>query len=299
MESNYIAEHIRCTEKEKYLCIRTVKRIMELTNIARTQGILALENEIEENGESDLPLLKIGIALVVDGTDPEIVETILKNYLLSSEFTNQEFLENMLVYQGVLAIQMGENPRMIQEKLYALFGIQFREELKKKMKQGKVSEELTILIERCQRKLESFEKVSLLESLSDSRLDRRSIQRIMREISLPILEFALIGSSRRILELFLENMSKNNQKQFFEDICCMENIQKLTIEDSQKELLEVINRLEKQGEIIDTEKIQMLNQEEINQLLKSSYEASDKSFDSFRKGVRGVSVTFLPLKKEE
>lgn len=52
----------------------TIKSIIELSNVSRKEGLLALEEA--SNGIDD-PFLKKGIMLVVDGTDPELVRGIL------------------------------------------------------------------------------------------------------------------------------------------------------------------------------------------------------------------------------
>ena len=57
----------------------TIGNIIELSNVARKEGLLALEeagNNIED------PFLKKGIMLVVDGTDPELVRGILETDLM-------------------------------------------------------------------------------------------------------------------------------------------------------------------------------------------------------------------------
>ena len=54
----------------------TVKRIVELAEIARRESVLALDNvEIED------PFLKKGIQLAVDGTDPPLIKAILNTEL--------------------------------------------------------------------------------------------------------------------------------------------------------------------------------------------------------------------------
>ena len=60
----------------------TIKNIIELANVARKEGLLALEeaaNNIED------PFLKKGVMLVVDGTDPELVRGILETDLINIE----------------------------------------------------------------------------------------------------------------------------------------------------------------------------------------------------------------------
>lgn len=56
----------------------TIKSVMELSNIARKEGLLALE-EAANNLEDEF--LKKGVLLVVDGTDPELVRAILETEL--------------------------------------------------------------------------------------------------------------------------------------------------------------------------------------------------------------------------
>lgn len=51
-----------------------IRKIIELSNIARKEGLLALE---EASAELDDPFLRKGVLLIVDGTDPELVRGIL------------------------------------------------------------------------------------------------------------------------------------------------------------------------------------------------------------------------------
>ena len=57
-----------------------IKKIIDLANVARKEGLLSLE---EAAGDIDDAFLKKGIMLVVDGTDPELVRGILETELVS------------------------------------------------------------------------------------------------------------------------------------------------------------------------------------------------------------------------
>ncbi len=59
-----------------------ISNIINLANVARKEGLLALE---EASGEIDDPFLKKGIMLVVDGTDAELVRGILETELTCLE----------------------------------------------------------------------------------------------------------------------------------------------------------------------------------------------------------------------
>ncbi|MGN0141345.1 MAG: motility protein A [Roseburia sp.] len=60
----------------------TIKNILDLANIARKEGLLALEEAA--NGIED-DFLKKGIMLVVDGTDPELVRGIMETDMICVE----------------------------------------------------------------------------------------------------------------------------------------------------------------------------------------------------------------------
>ena len=57
-----------------------IKKIIELSNVARKEGLLSLE---EAAGGIDDAFLKKGIMLVVDGTDPELVRGIMETEMIS------------------------------------------------------------------------------------------------------------------------------------------------------------------------------------------------------------------------
>lgn len=59
-----------------------ITKIIDLANVARKEGLLALE---EASNDVDDPFLKKGIMLIVDGTDPELVRGILETELTCLE----------------------------------------------------------------------------------------------------------------------------------------------------------------------------------------------------------------------
>lgn len=59
-----------------------IKSIIDLSNVARKEGLLSLE---EAAADLDEPFLKKGILLIVDGTDPDLVRGIMETELVSVE----------------------------------------------------------------------------------------------------------------------------------------------------------------------------------------------------------------------
>ena len=73
----------------------TIRHIIMLSNTARKEGLLALE---ESAATLEDPFLKKGILLIVDGTDPELVRSILETELSCMEDRHKEkisFWENI------------------------------------------------------------------------------------------------------------------------------------------------------------------------------------------------------------
>lgn len=66
-----------------------IKNIIELSNVARKEGLLSLE---EATAELEEPFLKKGILLVVDGTDPDLVRGILETELISIEARHKKVI---------------------------------------------------------------------------------------------------------------------------------------------------------------------------------------------------------------
>lgn len=59
-----------------------IQKIIDLSNIARKEGLLSLE---EAASDLDDEFMKKGILLIVDGTDPELVRGIMETELVSTE----------------------------------------------------------------------------------------------------------------------------------------------------------------------------------------------------------------------
>ncbi len=64
-----------------------IQKIIDLSNVARKEGLLSLE---EAASDIDDEFLKKGILLIVDGTDPELVRGIMETELVSVEGRHKE-----------------------------------------------------------------------------------------------------------------------------------------------------------------------------------------------------------------
>jgi len=72
-----------------------IQKIIELSNVARKEGLLSLE---EAAADLEEPFLRKGILLIVDGTDPELVRAIMETELMSLDDRHKKkigFWENI------------------------------------------------------------------------------------------------------------------------------------------------------------------------------------------------------------
>jgi flagellar motor component MotA len=119
------ARTLRLEENDKSIVRQDIAQIVELARVSRENGLFALDELC-----SDLapPLLRLGVRLVVDGTDPETVEHALWIALHAGAYEGGELVRRMVIYDGVLGIQAGTNPTLLATILSAYLGIDAAEE---------------------------------------------------------------------------------------------------------------------------------------------------------------------------
>lgn len=193
----------------------TIRYLVEMATIARREGVLALESRLEDDEEID-PVLKEGLQLVIDGSDPELIKQMLEIELDFFEKRNnvgvqiyetaggfsptigiigtvmglvhvlsnlsdpdtlgpaiavafiatlygvaaanavffpianklryrneQMVIAREMMMEGVLSIQAGENPKMLEKKLEAFLSPEEREALQRQAEQGGAAYEET------------------------------------------------------------------------------------------------------------------------------------------------------------
>jgi flagellar motor component MotA len=91
---------------------------------ARKEGLQALEKELENIDEG---IFKMGLRLVIDGTDPKLVEKILSNQIRQEKDEYMAILKN-IQKEAVLMIQEGLNPRLIYYVMNSYTDISYKED---------------------------------------------------------------------------------------------------------------------------------------------------------------------------
>jgi chemotaxis protein MotA len=105
-----LAAKAACSREDQESLVPMVKQLRDLGEIAFKRGLLALEGELMQIRD---PFLKLGIQLIVDKTEPENVQDILDADIYYNESNGRELLKKIIIREGLLRIQAGDNARNI------------------------------------------------------------------------------------------------------------------------------------------------------------------------------------------
>lgn len=254
-------------KKQGYsLLCETVEKMCELTWIARKDGLLALEEAAYELGElRNKDYLNSIILLIVDGTFPELVEELgtAKYFANSEEGFNG--LQYLIMLSGCLAIQAGENPRVIEEKLLSLVPSEVVKEYKQKEEETeKIESEKDMELDSSV--LEKYYKGDIAVTQGDEyyfqlkiidyalcSLDDRSTQRLLRDVDNSDLALALKGLSGNFRKQVFNNLSVRLAIMIAEDMDFMGDVELSDVADASLKIFNILLRLMRSAEIVGTD----------------------------------------------
>lgn len=115
------------TEAEKELIFKICKKFICLSEKARREGILAIEENLdslhEEIGGINGIFMQKLLYFVVDGTDGNIISYIANHYADSTCQNDYERLCFAIIQEGTLSLQNGDNPLILAERLTSYVGL--------------------------------------------------------------------------------------------------------------------------------------------------------------------------------
>lgn len=243
-----LAKSLTLSNQDKKDCLELFGLIMELSGKARKYGLLSLEPEISK---SQLFLMRKALQLVVDGVEPAYIKAILQNYIYAGNYQGRELLERLLVSEGILAIQAGTNPLLIQEKLSSYFGEDFSEEIDIFFGKGpdSINEKIQAYINAVKDSNPISPSTSLLED-PVQKLGNRSLQRLLRELEIGDLILAAKGSSGTVQGLIINNTSKKMANILVDELEALKQPVIHQITESQTRVLETLSKLKADREIV-------------------------------------------------
>lgn len=210
----------RCELAERQSLVPLCFQLIQLAEIARRDGLLALEPIQDGLGDC---LLKTGLRLVVDGTDPNRTEEILLARTVNDDQSPRALLANLLVVVAVQALWKGESPHTLREVLAAWVGLPV----------GALQSSPTVLIRSVADDLPDqplppdFEPEAWLTSADFRRdwdfedlscLPNSEVQKLWRELVADELVEALRGASDGLRNHFGANLSPRAAEQFQESL---------------------------------------------------------------------------------
>lgn len=115
-------DRAECSEEERRRLLPLVDLAVQLSDTARRDGLLVLDDGI---GVIEDVFLRTGLRLVVDGTDPDTIADLLTNMLHADQVRGADLLARMVAIVAVLGVQAGDNPYLLRLKLSAMLGSSF------------------------------------------------------------------------------------------------------------------------------------------------------------------------------
>ena len=110
---------------EKYQTI--AEKALQSSNRARREGLLALDDTLDQEKIDARDIFEYGMRFVVDGTDGSYVDEVLSNIVNQEKDEHQRTLMN-IQKRAVLSIQAGDHTLMLYALLNSLTDIPLNED---------------------------------------------------------------------------------------------------------------------------------------------------------------------------
>ena len=220
-----------------------LERAMIFSQKARCEGLLSLEEMIDEEKAYTRDIFEYGMRFVVDGIDAVVIRDILENIAKQEKDEYSRLLKNIQL-DAVLSIQAGYNPRIILFTLNSFTDIPINDPRIKKL----IDElDAKIAARNTQYPFDEFpptEFSSVILTLNDS-----AIQKTIREVDSQELAVALKYTSGSVREVIFKNMSHRAVTMLKEDMEYIGVVSKERAVEAQEKFLSIIRHLEDCGEI--------------------------------------------------
>jgi flagellar motor component MotA len=106
-------------------------RAVSMSDKARREGLLAIEDCIDWNKVKQRDVLELGLRLVIDGTDFAFVDKVLSNLINLEEDPNKRLL-GIVKKEAVLRIQDGSHPRMLMLLICSYVSVELEDAVRAK-----------------------------------------------------------------------------------------------------------------------------------------------------------------------
>lgn len=250
-EGNEFTDRIRCRSKEKEECLDLVEKMIRYGIIYQSGGADFLARELKFIEDS---FLKLAIELLLEETESSELQSILSRHILSGNYHGKEFLEKMVILEGILAIQYQLNISILTEILLSLFGEDY-------LVENKPENFVEIMIDSVGKITNFYMKIRELEKPDPEKVtiipkefrrilqcDAKGIQKIIREVDSIFIVRAIKNTEDNFKKVIYESISDRAAKILFE----RENKESFSQEEefeARSRVLFILNKLIQSGEI--------------------------------------------------
>ena len=231
----------KCSDREKHQCMKLVADLVNLSKMARRNGLLSL---IQVADQSSLFLLNKGLQLVVDGANPQVVRNVMESYIISGDYLGKDLLERCIVLEGVTAIQQGLHPKMTREFLLSFLGEDNYEIYQKEFEGGNQDS-----VESYLKEIEDMPALSSKGSRLDQfilNLDDDTLEKFLMEINTGDLAKSLKGMGGQAQRRIFNNLSKKAASALKDSLEDLDSMDDAELAEIQERVLEIITDLQAQ-----------------------------------------------------
>jgi len=127
MDTEYFAQQIQCTREGKQECLVTVRQLVELAFAAKQQGLLKMDEMIQDPVRYPDPFLRKAVNMAVEISNAENIRKVLFNYIITSKhLANYQFLSEVIITETMCALSREEDIDYIFTYLVpSYFGIEY------------------------------------------------------------------------------------------------------------------------------------------------------------------------------
>lgn len=105
-----LAAKASCSLEDQETLVPLILQLKKLSELVTKQGLLALENELPLMKD---PFLNLGVQLIIDKVEAENIKDILDSDIYYNQSNGRELLKKIIIREGLLRIQAGDNPRNV------------------------------------------------------------------------------------------------------------------------------------------------------------------------------------------
>jgi FliG C-terminal domain len=240
MEYNWqFSQQSNCSDEEKRECLSLVSELIDLSKVARRNGLLSLVPYAEKNSSF---LLRKGLQLIVDGVSPQITREVIESYILSGNYSGKQLLERCIILEGVAAIQKGLHPKVAKEFLLSFLGEESYAIFEKKF-ENRNEDTLEMYLQKLEDSGGSPGKQSRLDHIL-LKLGDDEIEQFLMEINTADLAKGIKGLGGQTQKRLFSNLPRKAASALREVIDDLDSLEESEIKAAQEIALNIIAGLD-------------------------------------------------------